>query len=372
MSVTDPRLAFHATYEDTTAGLTKEYLVVFYWGDNTVELLDAKTGKPFLKRSPCANLTKAHFFLGAQVVVFGRVLTLVRYADKVTEQLSEKVSESVIVVVGPQGFSRIGDCLDIATIECGFGICDMQVIELRSADWDTPAAASASSLSGSASSAAPTVGAAAVLPRSFSNKKVIVLNLIRDQAIAKAQCLPERFNVGSGIWVARDKAEVEAASALISLARRRPAAEFGCPSSVVLVKPHVIVGGRGGEAVQYLLQACREGGLELVAISQVTFSSAQADAFLQPYKGVLNEYKATVEHVASGACWALQFVARDESTDPVEVVRAAVGPFDPTIAKTLYPKSLRARLGKDAARNGVHCTDLPEDGPEDAAFVWGH
>jgi len=32
------------------------------------------------------------------------------------------------------------------------------------------------------------------------------------------------------------------------------------------------------------------------------------------------------------------------------------------MARTVRPKSLRAVYGKDKGKNGVHCTDLPEDG----------
>jgi nucleoside-diphosphate kinase len=360
-SVTDPRLAFHATYVDTQSHTTKEFLCVFYWGNGSVELIDAKSGKTFLKRTQSPHLTKAHFYLGANVVVFGRVLTLVRYADKVTEQLSERVSESVIAVLAEPAFDRIGDCLDIATQECSFGICDMQVTHLRAADWDTAAHGGAGS----------EPGPAALLPRSFCNKKVLVLHLIRDQAVAKAQQLPARFEAGEWTWVAQSKADVEEASALMNLAHRRPSADLAGPSTVVLVKPHVVSGKRGGEAIQSILSMCPQTSIQ--ALSQLTLSSADADAFLQPYKGILKEYKTTVEHIASAPCWALQLVAKDGS-NPVEAVREAVGPFDPTIAKVLRPKTLRARLGKDAARNALHCSDLPEDGADDAAFLWarGH
>jgi len=39
-----------------------------------------------------------------------------------------------------------------------------------------------------------------------------------------------------------------------------------------------------------------------------------------------------------------------------------VGPHDPEIAKHLKPDSLRAKFGQDKVKNGVHCTDLSEDG----------
>jgi nucleoside-diphosphate kinase len=347
-SVTDPRLAFHATYFDVASHTTKEFLCVFYHGDQTIELIDAKAGKTFLKRTACPDLTKGHFFLGANIVVFGRVLTLVGYGDKVTEQLSERVSESVVAVVTADLFPRIGECLDIATIECGFGICDMQVTDLRTGDWDA---------------------AASLLPRNFAGKKVLVLHLIRDQAVAKAQCLGERFERPSAVWVAASKQEVEVAHGLLAVAHRRAAASLGGGgSSVVIVKPHIVSGKRGGEAIQCLLDACPQ--LQLAALSQVTFSTARADEFMQPYKGVLAEYRATVEHIAASACWVLQLVSRDGS-DAVGPVREAIGPFDPAIAKVLRPKSLRARLGKDAARNAYQCTDVEGDGEDDAAIIWG-
>ena len=42
--------------------------------------------------------------------------------------------------------------------------------------------------------------------------------------------------------------------------------------------------------------------------------------------------------------------------------RAVCGPHDPEIARNIRPGTLRAKLGLDRVKNGVHCTDLPEDG----------
>ena len=61
----------------------------------------------------------------------------------------------------------------------------------------------------------------------------------------------------------------------------------------------------------------------------------------------------------------------------VERLRELCGPPDPAVAKLIRPKSLRARFenrretsamkfnsirfGENTVKNGVHCTDLPED-----------
>jgi nucleoside-diphosphate kinase len=46
----------------------------------------------------------------------------------------------------------------------------------------------------------------------------------------------------------------------------------------------------------------------------------------------------------------------------VEAFRNFCGPPDPMLAKQIRPQSLRAKYGKDKIQNGVHCTDLTEDG----------
>jgi len=65
-----------------------------------------------------------------------------------------------------------------------------------------------------------------------------------------------------------------------------------------------------------------------------------------------------VTHLSSGPCLALQLGGEG---DPVERLRELCGPPDPAVAKLIRPKSLRARFGESTVKNGVHCTDLPED-----------
>eukprot|EP00695_Tsukubamonas_globosa_P002251 TRINITY_DN3362_c0_g1_i1.p1 TRINITY_DN3362_c0_g1~~TRINITY_DN3362_c0_g1_i1.p1 ORF type:complete len:70 (-),score=5.48 TRINITY_DN3362_c0_g1_i1:31-240(-) len=55
----------------------------------------------------------------------------------------------------------------------------------------------------------------------------------------------------------------------------------------------------------------------------------------------------------------------------VQAFRELCGPHDPEIAKILRPKTLRARFGSDKVRNGVHCTDLPDDGVLEVEFFFG-
>ena len=65
-----------------------------------------------------------------------------------------------------------------------------------------------------------------------------------------------------------------------------------------------------------------------------------------------------VEHLSCGPCIALEI--RQENA--VKSFRQLCGPMDPEIAKNLRPNTIRAKYGKDRVMNGIHCTDLEEDG----------
>ena len=354
-SITDARLAFHATHDDVASATTKEFLVLFFHGDRTIELIDAKSTKTFLKRSPAPQLSQAQFFIGANVVVFGRVLHITSYADKVTEQLCERLSESTVVVLGEANFPRVGEALDVLTQECRFGVSDMQVLRVGKFDKDGPYA-----------------DAIARLPPQWASGReaALLIHVIRDHAVAKSQELPGRIGDKKSVWVAADRGEADAVAGLFALARGRPTAVIdGTPSSTVVVKPDTLGAQRGGSVLQTIIdQAAAQGNpLTLVALSQMSLSSLAADQFLNAYKGILPDYRATVENLASGAVWAAQFVGGE---DPVGVVRGICGPYDPVIAKRLRPKSLRGKMGTDGVRNVVHCSDLPEDGCVDAEYLW--
>lgn len=51
-------------------------------------------------------------------------------------------------------------------------------------------------------------------------------------------------------------------------------------------------------------------------------------------------------------------------------MRKLSGPYDPEIARKLEPQSLRAKFGVDRVLNGVHVTDLPEDGRLEVQFIF--
>ena len=119
-----------------------------------------------------------------------------------------------------------------------------------------------------------------------------------------------------------------------------------------------------------IIQAILGAGFQIAALETFLLDFGKADEFLEIYKGVIDYYGDVVKEMSSGACIALQIVKPEDPQTVVATFRELCGPQDPAMAKTLRPKTLRARFGETLARNGVHCTDLAEDGPLEVEYFF--
>lgn len=132
--------------------------------------------------------------------------------------------------------------------------------------------------------------------------------------------------------------------------------------SVLIIKQHCLTAGVHGQIVQRVL----DSGLEISSVGLRRLRPADAADFMEAYREVLPECEELVRDLSTGTSLALE--VRGENA--VEAVRDLCGPYDPDIAKSLRPNTLRAQFGLDRVHNAVHCTDLPEDGPSDSEFLF--
>ena len=121
-----------------------------------------------------------------------------------------------------------------------------------------------------------------------------------------------------------------------------------------------------GDIIQSILGA----GFQIAALETFFLDFGKADEFLEIYKGVIGHYGDVVKEMSSGACIALQIVQSEDLQSVVPTFRELCGPQDPAMAKTLRPKTLRARFGETLVKNGIHCTDLTEDGPLEVEYFF--
>jgi len=69
-------------------------------------------------------------------------------------------------------------------------------------------------------------------------------------------------------------------------------------------------------------------GLGITAVLQLTMDEANAEEFLQVYKGVVQEYPLMVAELSCGPCIALEVCGGD---DAQATMRQLAGPADPVL-----------------------------------------
>ena len=142
----------------------------------------------------------------------------------------------------------------------------------------------------------------------------------------------------SSVEEARRELGVLFASTPSPLLRPAPSWHQGAPSTCLIIKPHAMA------AAGALLEALQEEGLTLLALHTFLLTFQQAEEFLEVYKGVVEEYGEMVKQLSSGQCMVVQVgEAEGRGESVVHRVRELCGPPDPSTAKLIRPKSLRAR-----------------------------
>lgn len=320
------RYSFVTEYFDPQANMVRQYMLLFYTFDNSIEMYDIKNKRMFLKRVKYQQLTAKELFVGASVTVYSRVLKLVDFGDEVTRRQFSKNEEAFVFLPSPI-MAEIGSLLQFAHAN------DMRVINLRMAD------------------ATPKIQALAGISQRF-----IGVHLGGSDIPPKATAITTAFK---GSRVLQDQVEITSAcrECFTSLTTATCA---NC--SVCVVKPHAIGSGHGGE----ILRRIFDEGFEVTALGAFTLSSADAEDFLEVYKGVVPEYRKLVDQMSSAACWAVEV----RSENAVAALRSVCGPHDPEVCHILFPHTIRSQFGEDRCRNAVHCTDLPEDGPLESEFFF--
>eukprot|EP00668_Euglena_longa_P011470 GGOE01013874.1.p2 GENE.GGOE01013874.1~~GGOE01013874.1.p2 ORF type:complete len:382 (+),score=151.15 GGOE01013874.1:92-1237(+) len=371
-SIQDPRLAFVVDYDDPQAGITRKYHLMYFLSDKTVEMLDIKNRRVFLKRCPYPSLEINNLFLGSTITVFSRQLRVVEYGDEHTRGVFSRKSEATLGIIKPDGYERLGEIFRSIAKE-GIRVKDIHMVRLTQEE----AAAFYASQRDRPHyrdlvqhlAAYPIVALHLVGEDCYTrwNKALGPADPLQAKQVAP---LSLRAKYGTSLVqnVCHSPETLTAADVEIpfffgsaSTVRLRNNASFtNC--TLALIKPHAVVQGIAGD----ILQAILDEGFEISAMMVANLNTYDAEDFLDVYKGVLPEYPKLLEHLASGPSWVLEIRAEDA----VEAFRRLCGPHDPEIARVLRPNSLRARFGADKVKNALHCTDLPEDGPGEVEYFF--
>jgi nucleoside-diphosphate kinase len=118
-----------------------------------------------------------------------------------------------------------------------------------------------------------------------------------------------------------------------------------------------------------VLASISSAGFKIGAVFAVHMTSEIAEEIFDVYSGVYSSHSKMMQQLCSGCSLAVMIVGSD-GLDVVSEFREFVGPFQPEIARTLRPKTLRARFGVDDTHNAIHCTDLSEDGEMECRYFF--
>ncbi|XP_063395284.1 nucleoside diphosphate kinase 7 [Cydia fagiglandana] len=355
------KYSFVGEWYDSQASVTRRYNVFYYPYDDTVEMFDLKNRKTFVRRVKVNGISLDKFCIGGTLLILGRLIKIVDFACEYTRKKLQIDMEVTFAMIKPIPTNIAGK---IVTQLNGHGlrISKMKKARLTANDisfiyrhllTDPTYAFQLDYLEG---------------------QLVIGLELVGNNAVAAChECLGDEDPLKAAPGTVRalygsdavrncvyasptPEHALEDTEYFFSGRLRLTATLSNC--TLCVVKPHAVREGKLGAAIETIADA----GFEISALNMLIVEMVNAAEFYEVYKGIVPEYKGMMEELSSGACVAMELQAKDKSVNTAVEFRKLVGPSDPEIARLLRPHTLRAKLGVTKVQNGVHCSDLPEDG----------
>lgn len=338
---------FLVEWFDPLPQLKKKYVLKYYLEDHMIEMIDIKTKKLFLKKSSCPpELKREDFFIGAKILLYSRELEIIDYADQKTRQRLQYQSQYVSLLISSQYYPYWGKIID--RFHSIYTLTKMKTFIV-----------SANILEN--------IGNAL----SLSSRQVSILNdgvnLVilgyADEGYSKVEGLIDQLNeLGVSAFFTNNGQQVNDLQNCLIQNKSIPSTATLDNSTCAIIKPHAVKTKLVGAIIDHIISQ----GYEISAITIVNFDKTQAEEFLEVYKGVVPEYSDHVIQLSSGLSVALEIRAEN----CVKTFRVTAGPWDASMAKELYPGSIRGKYSLDNVRNAIHCTDLPKDSSLECEYVF--
>ncbi|XP_050084093.1 dynein axonemal heavy chain 6 [Anopheles aquasalis] len=110
------------------ADLNRQLVVSFFPSDNSVELIDVKTRKTFLRRTKIEELSENDFFIGAKLLIFGKHIDILDFGDQKTR--SKKANEQLSFgMIKAEALLHLGEILS-KIHEAGLGVRRLAMLKI--------------------------------------------------------------------------------------------------------------------------------------------------------------------------------------------------------------------------------------------------
>ncbi|CAG9465481.1 unnamed protein product [Pedinophyceae sp. YPF-701] len=361
---------FKAAWLDPVSGVEWSFLFTYHRETAKVELYDVKNRRAYLKPAllPTGPIPDDRFFLGAKLMIFGRSLELVDFADDETRSALAKQLGRTLAMIKPDAVHHAGEILTDIT-KAGFRVKNMRMCRLSRAEAEEFYSVHRGK------PFYPT------LVDYMTSGRIVALELLREDAIkawrdligptdaaAAREEAPASIRARFGTDKTRnachgsDAPETAAQEVEFFFGAGRGSVGKCCvndgSTTLGIIKPHAFLDGRAGSILQVI-----QAQFDVTALQLVSLNRTDASEFYEVYRGVVppDEFSDMLEEITSGPFLALEVAPGAEGADTVESFRQLCGPRDPDLARLLRQETIRAVFGQSRAKNAVHCTDLEED-----------
>eukprot|EP00095_Tigriopus_kingsejongensis_P009732 maker-scaffold429_size173697-snap-gene-0.39 protein:Tk09732 transcript:maker-scaffold429_size173697-snap-gene-0.39-mRNA-1 annotation:"predicted protein" len=374
----DEEFNFLVNWYDEAMDKDRKFTLTYFPRDQSVEMYDLKLKRIFLKRIHCEGIRLPEFYIGNHVVVLARRLQVLEYGDEITKHALEPNHEATFAMVKPDGVKNLGQILSMIE-ERGFSISQAKMTRLSRDQ---------------AASFYEEHAERAFFPDLLdyiTSGPVVALELMKSNAVAQwrqllgptdagkarieaPNSIRAHFGTDKTNNAAHGSDSSDAASRELDfffISKDAPAtiSKGGNLTTCCIVKPHAVKSKFTGQ----ILAAIQEAGFSIFGLQTFHLKYEHAEEFYEIYRGIVQDYTGLVKQLSSGRSLVLEIGSADPKAEPEEVsekFRDLVGPADPDLARTIRPKSLRAKFGRTKDENGVHCTDLPEDGQLEVEYFF--
>ncbi|KAF4127605.1 Nucleoside diphosphate kinase domain-containing protein [Phytophthora infestans] len=331
----EQKLAFFLEWDDPQSGLKKGY-IMHYHGDNTVELVERKTRKIFLKRIPIPTVGLDDLYVGSSITVYSRQLTIIEPANEFTRKMLQQREDKAIFVITPDGYAHMGRIIQLIE-QSGVSVRDIRMAHLQKSHLAT----------------------LAITDNNQQRALVNDVSVLVEVRLPNPKAIEDvKMKLGSvdTVLVVRTGLEVFSGRDVF------PTTAVLDNCTLCLIRPRIVREACVGEILDAIIAA----GFEVSALKLVHFQMNEVDELFKIYKGVVRQYHEMLKYMCSSPCLALEV----RGDDVVRRFREFCGPFDVQVARALRPDCLRAKFGRSAIYNALHCTDCPEDGVLECQFVF--
>lgn len=281
---TDETLLFVAEWYDAMPQLKRKYLLKYFVDLKMVEMVDVKSKKTFLKKSPCPpDVTKDDFYIGAKVLLYARELEIVDYGDLKTRDKLQFQVQQCFVLLPSLSFQNWGNL--VHEIIQKFGISKLKTVFLSANVADSLCKLLEENPRKSALLSEGVNLALIVNAEDGFTKLAALAKGLRDQ-FKQADCL---FTTSNGIQTS------EAFDLLFENPQVGPTVTLDS-CTCCIVKPHAVKAKLLGTILQEIISQ----GYEVSAMKTLQFDKVQAEEFLEVYKGVVPEYADHVMQLSGG------------------------------------------------------------------------